>query len=294
GVLAHDHCSVCNKDFIDGVEKTAAELKILASHNLTFVDIQNKTCTTDGVLAHDHCSVCNKDFIDGVEKTAAELKIAAAHTWGSDAVRVEPDCTTDGSVTGTCTVCGITDVEVLPKLGHDIVRHYPQAPTCTESGWGMYESCSRGDYSTYEEIDPLGHSWGEFVIDKQPTCTAEGSKSKHCTRCDEKFEVTAIAALGHTLTHNPKTPATNDRDGNIEFWDCEDCQKFFADGDGKEEITDKASVVIPKTVDPITNDGLSGTDILWITLIAILCATILIEVAVIVYRAKRKSRVKEK
>ncbi|MDE6200332.1 MAG: hypothetical protein K2M47_00420, partial [Clostridiales bacterium] len=115
GVLAHDHCSVCNKDFIDGVEKSAAELKIPASHNLTFVDIQNKTCTTDGVLAHDHCSVCNKDFIDGAEKTADELKITASHNLTFVDIQ-DKTCTTDGVLAHDhCSVCNKDFIDGVEK-----------------------------------------------------------------------------------------------------------------------------------------------------------------------------------
>ena len=39
----------------------------------------------------------------------------------------------------------------------------------------------------------------DYTIDKQPTCTEKGSKSKHCTRCNEIIPetVTEIPALGH-------------------------------------------------------------------------------------------------
>lgn len=43
-----------------------------------------------------------------------------------------------------------------------------------------------------------GHKWNtEYTIDVEPTCTAKGSKSKHCIICNEKSEVTTIDALGH-------------------------------------------------------------------------------------------------
>lgn len=166
-------------------------------------------------------------------------------------------------------------------------------PTCTEKGSKSKHCLQCDDKKDATDIDELGHSFGDFVVDKQPTCTAEGSKSKHCANCDEKGEVTVIAALGHSLDYNPAVAPTNDQNGNIEFWDCVDCKKFFADEDGKDEIKDKSSVIIPKLVDPITSGGISGTDILWITLIVVLGTAILIEVTVIIYRAKRKARNKK-
>lgn len=38
GILAHDHCTVCGKDFIDGVEKTASELVIPAKATVTGIE----------------------------------------------------------------------------------------------------------------------------------------------------------------------------------------------------------------------------------------------------------------
>ena len=60
----------------------------------------------------------------------------------------QPTCT-EGAV---CTVCG----KEIPAA-HDIVEHAAQAPTCTQVGWNAYETCTRCDYSTYEELPATGH-----------------------------------------------------------------------------------------------------------------------------------------
>ena len=39
----------------------------------------------------------------------------------------------------------------------------------------------------------------DYTIDKQPACTAVGSKSIHCSICGEKTNATAIPATGHSL-----------------------------------------------------------------------------------------------
>ena len=48
GKLAHDHCSVCNKDFIDGVEKSDADLTIAATGEHVYDDENDMTCNTPG------------------------------------------------------------------------------------------------------------------------------------------------------------------------------------------------------------------------------------------------------
>ena len=70
--------------------------------------------------------------------------------------------------------------------------------TCTEAGNTEYWTCSRcnklfSDASGTEEttleatvIPAKGHVWAEeYAVDKNATCAEEGSKSIHCTVCDE-------------------------------------------------------------------------------------------------------------
>ena len=52
------------------------------------------------------------------------------------------------------------------------------------------------------------------------------------------------AVHNHVLTHIAAKAATATEPGNIEYWYCADCEKYFADGEAKEEIT-KQSTIIP-------------------------------------------------
>ena len=72
-----------------------------------------------------------------------------------------------------------------------------QAPTCTAGGHTAYEQCSVcEEIRGYEELDPLGHNWGEYTVTVEPTCTAAGTKMRECLRCGEKVYAD-IPALGH-------------------------------------------------------------------------------------------------
>ena len=49
-------------------------------------------------------------------------------------------------------------------------------------------------------LAPLGHNYStEWTIDVAPTCTEAGSKSHHCTACEDKADVTVITATGHSF-----------------------------------------------------------------------------------------------
>ena len=90
-----------------------------------------------------------------------------------------------------------------------------------------------------------GHQYStEWTVDTEATCTTSGSKSHHCERCGAKGDITEIPATGHDLTKTEAKEPTCTEDGNIEYWYCENCKKYFSDANATEEITD---VVIPAT-----------------------------------------------
>ncbi|MGN1042404.1 MAG: leucine-rich repeat domain-containing protein, partial [Christensenellales bacterium] len=85
------------------------------------------------------------------------------HTYGEWSVITAATCTTDGSKKRACTICQKEETENISALGHDEIRHEAKAATCTESGWEAYVTCSRCDYTTFDEIPALGHNFVDDV-----------------------------------------------------------------------------------------------------------------------------------
>ena len=48
----------------------------------------------------------------------------------------------------------------------------------------------------------------------------------------------------HSLEYHAAKPVTCTENGNIEYWECSGCRKYFSDEQGETEITDKNSVII--------------------------------------------------
>ena len=110
----------------------------------------------------------------------------------------------------------------------NIVDVIQQDPTCTKSGYTAGKQCSHCEewISGHETIAKLGHRYSSYTTDKKATCTADGSKSKYCTRngCNTKPSVTVIAKIESvTLSQTDyiyngknKTPkvTVTDTDGN--------------------------------------------------------------------------------
>lgn len=62
----------------------------------------------------------------------------------------------------------------------------------------------------------------------------------------------------HTMTLVPATSATATNPGNIAYYICNSCNKWFSDQTGTIEITDKTSVVIPATGNGASSGASSG------------------------------------
>lgn len=153
------------------VLNSITEVGSYLSENFAFVDavVNGKTFKAYSKHAHTwveidggaQCSSC------GVENFAC-----AMHDM-TDATCEAP---------ATCLNCGYTEGAAL---GHDIVLHEAKSPACTEIGWDAYVTCSRCDYTTYEEMPAIGHTEGKA------TCTAPAI----CERCDDIL----ADALGHAM-----------------------------------------------------------------------------------------------
>ncbi|WP_072683916.1 InlB B-repeat-containing protein [Holdemania sp. Marseille-P2844] len=99
--------------------------------------------------------------------------------------------------------------------------------------------------------------------------TATCTEKAKCEVCGTAYG--EINANNHTdLKHIKAKAATKNAEGNIEYWYCEDCGKYFSDADAKNEIT-KAATVIAKLTDdtksPQTGDN--SNMFLWIALLFI-------------------------
>lgn len=95
---------------------------------------------------------------------------------------------------------------------------------------------------------------------KDATCTADGNEEywtcetcgNHFSDAEGKTEVelsdTVISATGHNLIKTEANKATMDASGNIEYWYCSDCEKYFKDEKGEHEITLDETIIakLPK------------------------------------------------
>ena len=141
-----------------------------------------------------------------------------------------------------------------------------------------------------------GHTYGEWASNGDGThtrkCTVDGCKSfeiKDCSggkaTCKDKAKCEVCGAeygeldpKNHTdLKHFPAKAATKTAEGNIEYWYCEGCGKYFSDRDGTKEIRRadtvtakrKSSSAAAEPEDDLKSPGTGDTSnlALWIALL---------------------------
>ena len=141
-----------------------------------------------------------------------------------------------------------------------------------------------------------GHTFGEWTSNGDGThtrqCTADGCnglETKDCSggkaTCTERAvcevcgkDYGELDPKNHTdLKHNEAKAATEDAEGNIEYWYCSGCGKYYSDKDGTKEIkkADTVTAKLPKS--PQTGD--TSNLMLWIALLfvsggAVVCTAV--------------------
>ena len=190
------------------VTETIAKL----SHSYT-ATVVAPTCTANGYTLHK-CSVCGTSYKDNTTK-------ATGHSYGNSVVTKQPTCTSEGTAIKTCTKCNATVTETIPKTSHKYVDTVV-APTCTVDGYTLHKCSVCGTSYKDSTTKATGHSYGNSVVTKQPTCTSEGTKTKTCTKCNATV-TEKLPAKGHTAVTDKGYPATCTTAGKTDGSHCSVC-----------------------------------------------------------------------
>ncbi len=190
GLTAGKKCSVC------GVTTLAQ------------TTVAKKPHTWSGTYTHNasnHWKICT---VCGAENTRS------GHSWNSGTVTTPATEYVTGEKLYTCTVCGETKTEVIPKLAH---THKWNSTWSSDENYHYHvcKECGNHDSDT-------AHNWGTGTVTVQPTCTQTGTRAFTCSVCGAaKTETEPMAA--HTEEIIPAVNATCTATGLTEGKKCSVC-----------------------------------------------------------------------
>ena len=156
------------------------------------------------------------ELMDEFDAMEAEI---CSHIWKDGAILKESTCTAEGKKQKVCENCKkVIEIET-PALGHNFVNRVctrcgEKEPGCTTHTYGEWvitknatcvaegskkRTCTVCGVEEIETIAATGvHTYGEWKVTKQATCTADGTKTKTCTGCGAT-QTEVIAKLGHNF-----------------------------------------------------------------------------------------------
>ena len=230
-------CNVVETQNCSGGTATCTEKAKCAVCGAEYGDVLGHDFTTS--WTHDdneHWKQCSRcDAKDDV----------GPHTWDNGTITTAHTCTKAGEETYSCTKCGATKTEPIPATGHswksdwtsDATHHWHE---CANESCDVTDNAGKYGYAE--------HSGGKA------TCKAQAV----CEICKASYGSPDLNSHAD-LKHIDAKAATAAAEGNIEYWYCGGCKKYFSDAAAKTEIT-KAATVTAKLPPKITaGDGATVT-----------------------------------
>ena len=237
-------CEVCKSEYGEKL-----------SHDFTAETVDAKylksaaTCTGKAIY-YKSCAVCGLSTEGTADEATFFSGNALDHNWG--------DWTSneDGTHTRTCTVDGCSAGT--------------QTENCIDAN--KDHKCDICDYIISECADDNKDHKCDYCGKKLTEHTGGKATCKDKAKCEVcGAEYGELDPKNHTnLKHFPAKTATKTTEGNIEYWYCEGCGKYFSDKVGTKEIK-KADTVTVKLKDdsksPQTGDNFNLA--LWLSLLLV-------------------------
>ena len=220
----HYACRTCGDEY--------TEILRCEGHDYQLQRIESATCTAEGTAFY-RCTVCHGEISEPIA--------IAAHHYQKNLVSMEllqilleskPDIFF-GYENGmpyyfACVDCGNIQTEnedggTGSSSVDDICEHrlgewtviYEASCLIPETHGRVCALCHQTVEMKVLSNTLLEHAYStEWTVDIAPTCTEAGSKSRHCSMCDDRIDATEMVALGHSFTdYKPNNDATYTRDG---------------------------------------------------------------------------------
>ena len=243
-------CTVCGGEYGE-----------MAAHSFTAEKAEAQylksaaTCTKKAVY-YKSCAVCGLSSEGTADEATFFSGNALDHNWGAWTSNE------DGTHTRTCTVDGCSAGT--------------QTENCIDAN--KDHKCDICDYIISECADDNKDHKCDYCGKKLTEHTGGKATCRDKAKCEVcGAEYGELDAKNHTnLKHFQATAATKTTEGNIEYWYCEGCGKYYSDKDGTKGIK-KADTVTAKLKDDSKSPQTGDTSnlALWLALLFVSgCAAI--------------------
>ena len=218
-------CEVCKIEYgdVDATNHKNTEIR----------GATDPTCCEAGYTGDKWCTDCNTKIESGSEISSTGNHTDVDGKWESDGTNHWHTC-----YFGT---------------KFDITAHNGGEATCVSKA--VCEVCK----AQYGDVDATNHKHTEIRDAKPATEQEKGyTGDTWCIDCNKKITTgSEIAMLEHKLTLVEAKDATVTEQGNIKYYYCENCGKYFADVAGAKEISLSETVI--KKLPPEIIEGNNAT-----------------------------------
>ena len=234
-------CTVCGGEYGEMAAHSFTAEKAEAQY------LKSAATCTEKAIYYKSCAVCGLSSEGTADEATFFSGNALDHNWGAWTSNE------DGTHTRTCTVDGCSAGT--------------QTENCIDAN--KDHKCDICDYIISECADDNKDHKCDYCGKKLTEHTGGKATCKDKAKCEVcGAEYGELDAKNHTdLKHFPATAATKTTEGNIEYWYCEGCGKYYSDKDGTKEIkkADTVTAKLPKS--PKTGDN--SNLMLWFALLFI-------------------------
>ena len=250
-------CENCGKYFSDanGDTEIAKDSWIISAINHDWNDAvytwsdDESTCTVTRTCKHDSAHTeTSKATVTGAQTKA-------------------PTCTEKGETTYTATFeadWAVTQTKVLADISATGHSYGKPVWSWSEDGKTCTVTFTCENDATHKESPKVTVT---SAVKTPATCTEAGVTTYTATvefngktHTDTK-DVADIPAIGHKLTKTEVKAPTSTDTGNIEYWYCEVCDKYFSDEKAEHEITLEDTIIakLPKLISGANQEWTKGS-----------------------------------
>jgi len=135
----------------------------------------------------------------------------------TDTIITNPTQSKDGEIKHTCDLCGHFYVQIMPAAGHQWGEWIiDKEPSCALPGQ-RHRDCTATALTHSEYAETAPLGHEYSEAVKEPSCTQDGAKTYTCSRCGHSYTQPFGQAFGHKYHTETIAPDAKDKEGALVY-----------------------------------------------------------------------------